>query len=125
MPDRQPIAFIATAKPEAAKTFYSDIVGLKLRDASPFALVFEDSGIMLRVQIVTDHTPPPYTVHGWSVARIEDNVHRLKSRGATFLDYDQLPQDDLGIWTTPEGAKIAWFKDPDGNILSLTEFPKA
>lgn len=122
MNERSPVSFIATAQPELAKPFYRDVIGLTLLDVSPFALVFEDKGQMLRIQIVDAFSPPPYTVHGWRVSDMTSEVIVLASKGVDFLKFANMDQDELGIWTTPNGDKIAWFKDPCGNTLSLTEF---
>ena len=116
------VAFAATAAPSKARRFYRDILGLKLVDDSPFALVFDVKGTMLRVQIVDEVTPPKYTVVGWRVTDIEARVAQLKKRRVKFNRYEGLGQDRLGIWTSPSGARIAWFSDPDGNTLSLTQF---
>ena len=118
---RTPISFIASDDPSQAETFYKDILCLTLVERSPFALVFDDAGHMLRVQIVESLTPAPYTSYGWQVADIEQEIAALSAKGATFQKYAHLPQNDQGVWTTPDGAKIAWFTDPSGNILSLTQ----
>lgn len=120
-PSRQPVSFIATDRPEESKGFYRDIVGLELIDATPFALVFRDGSHVLRIQIVPDFEPVGYTVHGWQVENIAEDIRALAAAGVTFERFGQLDQDALGIWTTPDGPKIAWFKDPCGNVLSLTE----
>ncbi len=121
---RKPISFIATDSPDEATIFYADVLGLELREASPFALVFSDGDQTLRVQIVAALEPTSHTVHGWQVANISDEIEALVSKGATFQRFGQLPQDELGIWTTRDGHKIAWFTDPSGNILSLTQLGK-
>ncbi|MEO9825589.1 MAG: VOC family protein [Paracoccaceae bacterium] len=119
---RTPISFIATDRSDEALAFYSDVLGLELREASHFALVFADGDQTLRVQIVSEFEPVSYTVHGWQVASITDEIEKLISKGVIFQRFDQLSQDELGIWTTPDGHKIAWFTDPSGNTLSLTQF---
>ena len=116
------IAFAATTDPKKAKRFYEEMLGLSLVEESPFALVFDAHGTMLRVQIVKQLDPPNHTVVGWQVADIRDVITHLVSKGVRFERFDGLQQDDLGIWRSPAGAQIAWFKDPDGNILSLTQF---
>jgi catechol 2,3-dioxygenase-like lactoylglutathione lyase family enzyme len=116
------IAFVATTNPSRAKAFYSKALGLKLVNEDHFALVFDAGGTMLRVAIVQQLQPAPYTVLGWIVRDIRRAVLGLAKRGATFQRYPGLDQDDLGIWASPSGARVAWFKDPDGNTLSLTEF---
>jgi len=119
--ERHPIAFIATCDAKAAQTFYADLLGLELLESSPYALVFSDHGQMLRVQIVGAFSPASHTVHGWQVAEIEKEIEQLTHKGIVFLRFEQFEQSPSGVWTTP-GGKIAWFKDPSGNILSLTEF---
>jgi catechol 2,3-dioxygenase-like lactoylglutathione lyase family enzyme len=115
------IAFIATTQPEQAKVFYSEGLGLRLMEDTPFALVFDANGTMLRVQKVQTLTPAGHTVLGWHVVDVHEAVELLLKRGIIFDRYPGLPQDEQGIWTTPDGNKIAWFSDPDGNTLSLTE----
>lgn len=117
-----PISFLATTEPAQAKNFYGAILGLTLVETTPYALVFRDGRHMLRIQIVPKLEPASFTVHGWQVDHIETKVKQLASKGVVFEVFDQLPQDDLGVWTTPDGSKIAWFKDPCGNTLSLTQF---
>jgi catechol 2,3-dioxygenase-like lactoylglutathione lyase family enzyme len=115
------IAFIATAQPEEARVFYSQVLELPLTEDTPFALVFDAHGTMLRIQKVKTLTKAGYTALGWHVGDIEEAVGMLGKRGIRFDRYPGLPQDEQGIWTTPDGNKIAWFSDPDGNTLSLTE----
>ncbi len=119
---RSPISFIATKDARRARVFYEERLGLQLIETSPYALVFRDGSQMLRVQIVSDFEPSSYTAHGWQVTEIETEIKELTAKGIVFLKFEHLAQDAWGIWTTPEGAKIAWLKDPCGNILSLTQF---
>jgi catechol 2,3-dioxygenase-like lactoylglutathione lyase family enzyme len=116
------VAFAATAKPARALKFYRDTLGLRLVEQSPFALVFDANGTMLRVTPVKKVASADYTVLGWRVKDVEAAVTRLKQRRVKFNRYAGMKQDKLGIWTSPSGARIAWFKDPDGNTLSVTEF---
>lgn len=116
------ISFVATAKPTEARRFYQEILGLRLAADESFALVFDAHGVMLRVSRVHELIPAPYTVLGWKVADISAAVKELEARGVAFERYEGFDQDDLGIWASPSGAKVAWFKDPDGNTLSLTQF---
>jgi catechol 2,3-dioxygenase-like lactoylglutathione lyase family enzyme len=118
---RHPISFVATSDPEAAKAFYVDVLDLTLMETSPYALVFADGESMLRVQIVVNFSPAAYTVHGWLVNDVEQEVEALVEKGVTFQAFGVLGQDDNGVWTSPDGHKIVWFKDPGGNILSLTQ----
>jgi catechol 2,3-dioxygenase-like lactoylglutathione lyase family enzyme len=113
------IAFTATADPPRAREFYEDTLGLDLVSDEPHALVFDAGGIMLRIQKVEHVAPPPYTALGWQVDDIESAVRQLMRNGVHFERYEGLEQDDLCIWSSGH-ARIAWFKDPDGNLLSLT-----
>jgi len=119
------IAFAPTIDPARARAFYEGVLGLRLEaDESPFALVFDANGTMLRVTIVPEHHPQPFTVLGWSVKEIEAAVTQLTGRGVVFQRYPGMNDTDPhGIWNSPSGARVAWFKDPDGNVLSLTQFP--
>ena len=116
------VAFVATSNPEQSRKFYEETLGLSLISDDPFAIVFAVQGTMLRVQKVEEHTPVNYAVLGWDVGNIQAEVAGLTDKGATFMRYKGLEQDENGIWHAPSGAKIAWFKDPDGNTLSLTQF---
>jgi catechol 2,3-dioxygenase-like lactoylglutathione lyase family enzyme len=119
------VAFVDIVAIERAKNFYRDTLGLRLMSEDlPFALVFDANGIMLRLSIVKTHTPNPGTVLGWQVADITSAVQDLANAGVRFERYDFLEQDKLGIWTSPTKARVAWFKDPDGNVLSLSEHPE-
>jgi len=117
------MAFSATVDAERAKTFYRDQLGLKLVEDSPFALVFDAAGTMLRVQKVQQVREAQYTALGWQVSDIAAKVDELSKAGVKFEHYGFPGVDERGIWTPPGSAtKVAWFKDPDGNILSLTQF---
>jgi len=120
--DSDPMAFVATARPAAARTFYEDTLGLRLLADDPYAIVFDLHGTTFRVQKVEALAPHPFTALGWKVRDIAATIGDLERRGVRFEHYPGLPQDERGVWTTPDGrAKVAWFKDPDGNTLSLTE----
>jgi catechol 2,3-dioxygenase-like lactoylglutathione lyase family enzyme len=116
------MAFVSTKDPARAKTFYQDVLGLNFVADEPYALVFEANGTMLRVSKVREINPAPYTILGWKVTDISTTIGELTARGVTFERFAGFPQDELGVMTFPEGAKVAWFKDPDGNMLSLTQF---
>jgi len=119
------IGFVTIVDVERAKEFYRDKLGLRLvSEEPPFALVFEANGIMLRLGMGKQIAPVQGTVLGWEVPSVADAVKELQAVGIQFERFPQMPQDDLGIWTTPTGAKVAWFKDPDGNLLSLSEHPE-
>lgn len=116
------ICFAATKNAAAARLFYGDVLGLELIEDSPFALVFDANGTMLRLQKVQDFTPAKHTTLGWHVPDIRAAIHALITKGVRFERYERLEQDADGIWTSPSGARVAWFLDPDGNGLSLTQF---
>jgi len=118
------IAFVTVSSPAHALEFYRDTLSLKLVEETPYAMVFDCKGTMLRVAINQQVEPAPYTVLGWHVDNIEATIQAMLKKKIKFQQYGFLEQDDLGIWTTPDGAKVAWFADPDGNILSLTQFGK-
>jgi len=115
------VAFVATTDRKRAKAFYVKTLGLRLVSEDGFALAFDAGGTMLRVAIVKSLQPAGYTVLGWIVPDIAKAVRDLVKRGVTFRRYEGMPQDDLGIWSSPSGARVAWFNDPEGNTLSLTE----
>ncbi|MDJ0978788.1 MAG: VOC family protein [Erythrobacter sp.] len=117
-----PILFTATTKPDEARDFYTQVMGFALTEDSPFSLSFDACGTMLRVQKVQDFTPLPFTLFGWQVDDIAAKIDELHGRGAVFERFDFMGQDERGVWTAADGAKVAWFKDPDGNTLSLSEF---
>ena len=118
----QLVAFVATTNPQRAVAFYRDTLGLRLVSEDPFAVVFDANGTMLRIQIVREATVAGYTALGWRVPSIAASVNELSKAGVVFERYPGLPQDYLGIWTSPSGARVAWFKDPEGHTLSLTQF---
>ena len=119
--DKELKAFVPTIKPDKAKSFYNDILGLKLLSEDNYALEFDANGTLLRVTIVQELKPQVFTVLGWNVDSISSIIKSLNKKNVFCEKYDFIEQDDLGIWTSPVGSKVAWFKDPDGNVLSLTE----
>ena len=116
------IAFVATTDAPRARKFYEQVLGLRFVADEPHALVFDAHATMLRIQKTKEHVPAPHTLLGWEVADVAAKVRALRDQGVVFERYGFLEQDELGIWSAPGGAKIAWFKDPDGNTLSLTQF---
>ena len=116
-------AFLPTVKPKRSKQFYLDTLGLQLVSEDNFAIEFEGGGVFLRITTVEKFVPHPFTVLGFKIKDISSQVKRLITKGVEFKRYDSLGQDELGIWTSPGGAKVVWFEDPDGNLLSLTEYP--
>ena len=115
------IAFAATTDGTRCRAFYERVLGLDFIAEDEFAVVFSAHGTELRIQKVRSLMPQPHTQLGWLVASIEQVVSGLSRRGVAFEKYPFLDQDACGVWTAPSGAKIAWLKDPDGNLLSLTE----
>lgn len=114
-------AFVPTTKPEKAKSFYKDTLGLKLVSEDDYALEFDANGTLLRVTTVQNLQPQQFTVLGWGVDDISSTIKALNNKNVFCEKYDFFEQDDLGVWIAPNGSKVAWFKDPDGNVLSLTE----
>jgi catechol 2,3-dioxygenase-like lactoylglutathione lyase family enzyme len=116
------MAFVCTTDPDRARPFYRDVLGLNLIEEHPFALVFDANGISLRVSISNELTPAKHTVLGWEVPDIAASIRELQAKGVEFSRYEGMNQDANGIWRAPGGAQTAWFRDPDGNVLSLTQF---
>jgi catechol 2,3-dioxygenase-like lactoylglutathione lyase family enzyme len=118
------VAFVNIREWEPAEVFYRDVLGLPMVSKElPFALVFDAHGTMLRLAINPGAAPLAGTVLGWRVGDIEAAVKDLAGRGVHFEHWDGMPQDELGIWNSPGGARVAWFKDPDGNVLSVSQHP--
>ena len=115
------VAFVATTDPERAKAFYGGVLGLPLVYQDDFAVVFDAHGTTLRVAIVPGIVVAPYTVLGWNVNDIAAAARGLTEAGVQFERYPWMEQNELGIWNAPGGAKVAWFKDPEGNVLSLSQ----
>jgi catechol 2,3-dioxygenase-like lactoylglutathione lyase family enzyme len=118
------MGFIPVRDMAAARIFYGDTLGLTVTDENPYALVLEAGGTMLRLTLVEALSPQPFTIAGWQVLDIASAVDTLAGRGVSFTRYEGMDQDARGIWTTPGGDFVAWFKDPDGNTLSLTTFSR-
>jgi catechol 2,3-dioxygenase-like lactoylglutathione lyase family enzyme len=115
------VAFVATTDLNRASVFYREVVGLPVIEESPFACVFDANGTQLRVTPVDEIRTAPYTVLGWVVDDIVATVKALGAKGVTFERFAGMDQDDTGVWASPSGAGVAWFTDPDGNVLSLTQ----
>jgi catechol 2,3-dioxygenase-like lactoylglutathione lyase family enzyme len=115
------VAFVGTLEPRKAKVFYQGTLGLRLVNEDQFALTFDVGGTMLRVTTVPALTPAAFTVLGWAVGDVRAAVTQLQGAGVRFERFPGLEQDELGIWNVPGGGhKVAWFKDPDGNLLSVS-----
>jgi len=116
------IGFVVTSDPVKARAFYGDVLGFRLISDDSFALAFDANGTMLRVTKAESSMPARGTALGWEVDDIHAAIRELSARGVRFEQYN-LPfmrQDEWGVWTPPNGDQVAWFRDPDGNVLSLT-----
>jgi catechol 2,3-dioxygenase-like lactoylglutathione lyase family enzyme len=119
------VAFVGCSDLEASARFYGGVLGLEPLESSSFANVFDANGRMLRVTLVNELTEAPYTVLGWRVPDIAAAIEALSAKGVSFRRYPGIEQDEDGVWVAPGGSRIAWFKDPDGNTLSLQQAPPA
>jgi catechol 2,3-dioxygenase-like lactoylglutathione lyase family enzyme len=120
--DAKPIVFVLTRDRAKAKTFYGDVLGLPLVAEDDFAATYDLGGVTMRLSTVENHVASPHTVLGWSVPDIRAAGRALKAQGAPFLIYEGFGQDADGVWTAPGGGvHVAWFHDPDGNVLSVTQ----
>ena len=115
------VTFLLTADPASALTFYRDTLGLTFVHDDGFALVFDMHGVMLRIAKAPEFVPAKHTVLGWEVEDILVAQEGLLDKGVTFERYPNMGQDDREICTFPNGDKVAWFKDPDGNLLSISQ----
>ena len=119
-----PLAFVLTTNRAKSKPFYAQVLGLRLLGEDDHAVTFDlGNRTPLRLTQVMGHQGSGHTVLGWHVADLRNVMAALKAKGVTFKSYDGMGQDADGIWASPDGgAKLAWFTDPDGNVLSLTQF---
>ena len=116
------MAFIPVSDLNEAQSFYGGVLGLRVTEERPYAVVLDAGGTMLRLAQVEGLQPQPFTIAGWEVPDMVASIDTLVDRGVTFIRYEGMDQDAKGIWSTPTGDQVAWFKDPDGNILSITWF---
>jgi catechol 2,3-dioxygenase-like lactoylglutathione lyase family enzyme len=114
-------AFVPTVDAARAKAFYMDVIGLKLVSEDDFGIELEANGSALRIAKVPEFTPYPFTSLGWVVEDVAAEIVKLNEKGVVFERFGFFEQDDLGIWVAPGGTEVAWFKDPDGNLLSLND----
>ena len=120
------VAFVPTTDLSRARAFYEGVLGLRFVEENPIACVFDADGTTLRVTLLDAvFSPAPYTVLGWVVADVAATVADLTDVGVTTQRFEGMAQDDAGVWTAPGGARVAWFKDPDGNVLSVTQLGAA
>ena len=116
------VAFVPTNDAKKSKAFYKDVLGLKFVSDDGFALVFNANGTMIRIARASKFTPQQFTILGWQVKKIEQVVKKMQAKGVEFLHFPGMGQAESGVWNAPDGAaKVAWFKDPDGNTLSVSE----
>jgi catechol 2,3-dioxygenase-like lactoylglutathione lyase family enzyme len=114
-------AFVPTTNAKKAKAFYGGILGLTLLSEDEYALEYNSNGTLLRVTLVPELKPQSFTILGWNVPDIYAIIKLLNIKGIQCNKYDNLEQDNLGVWNSPGGSKVAWFRDPDDNVLSITE----
>lgn len=118
----EPVSFLYAADRDRALGFYCDQLGLALRSSDPFGDFIGMDNAVIRLTVMPDYAAGQHPVFGWNVGDIRATVHALRDKGVTFTVYDGMGQDEDGIWTAPGGmAKVAWFNDPDGNVLSLSQ----
>jgi catechol 2,3-dioxygenase-like lactoylglutathione lyase family enzyme len=113
-------AFVPTTDMDRAAAFYGETLGLDVLEHTPYAVVLDAGGTTVRVTLVQELQPQPFTILGWLVDDIESTARALADAGIEPLRYDGMAQDPAGVWTAPGGARVLWFNDPDGNTLSLT-----
>jgi catechol 2,3-dioxygenase-like lactoylglutathione lyase family enzyme len=115
------VAFVPITDTAKARAFYEGVLGLRFVKDDGFAMVLDANGIMVRAAKMKEVKPAQFTILGWQVTEIENVVQSLQRKGVHFEIFGFFKQDELGIWTAPTGDKVAWFKDPDGNILSVSQ----
>ena len=113
------VAFVPSADPEASRQFYEGVLGLRFLGDDRAALLFDANGTVVRIVGVDEVAPQPYTILGWEVEDIAAIVGDLAARGVEFQDFDFLDDDNPPVWASPDGSQVAWFRDPDGNMLSV------
>ncbi len=119
------VGFLLTKDYDKARAFFEGALGFQFVSVDQYALVMNAGGTTIRISKAPDFTPARSTILGWEVQNIEAVVTWLKNRGITFEKYPFVQDRELGIWTTPTGDKVAWFKDPDGNVLSVSQHHRA
>ncbi len=116
------VAFVPTTDAARARAFYEGVLGLRFVKDDGFVMVLDANGITIRVaKVGKDFAPAQFTILGWQISDIENMVRGLQAKGVHFEIFGFFKQDELGIWTAPTGDKVAWFKDPDGNVLSVSQ----
>jgi len=115
------IGFIPSVDKSKARAFYEGVLGLEVKEEDAFAIVLDANGTDIRLVDVGAYTPFHFTILGWAVEDITATVSEMRAKGVEFETYDGMDHDELGIWTAPDGARVAWFKDIDGNVLSVSQ----
>ena len=118
------VGFAVTTDGARCRAFYEQKLGFRVTSEDRLAVVFDADGRMLRVQKQKPHEPRPYTVLGWNVSDLEATLARMEAVGVTCERFPGVPQNERGIMDFPDGTRLAWFKDPDGNILSVAQMPR-
>lgn len=120
--DAQPVTFLFTRDRDRARTFYADTLGLTHTSSDEYAECFDLAGTPLRIVPIADHVPSPHTVLGWEVPDIVAVAAAMRAKGIRFEIYEGFGQDENGVWVSPDGtSRLAWFLDPDGNNLSISQ----
>lgn len=117
------VAFVPSRDLAGAEQFYVEVLGLAKLSGGPYGLVLEANGVTVRIARTESLEPQPFTILGFDVTDVEQTARALAAQGVTFQRYPSMKQDELGIWSSPGGSRIAWFKDPDGNTLSVAQHP--
>ncbi len=123
--DADLVAFVASRDLAASHKFYGEVLGFRLLEASDFANAYDANGTQLRVTLVEKPAQATYTVLGWRVSDIGATIEALREAGVVFNSYEGMTRTEQNVWVAPGGSRIAWFADPDGNILSLQQPPPA
>ena len=116
------MAFVSTADMARGRAFYEGVLGLPVRQADDYGVIFDANGVRLRMSLVREVVVAPYSVMSWVVPEIHEMISGLAAKGVVFERYDGFGQDEAGVWTAPDGTQVAWFKDPSGHLLSLSHF---
>jgi catechol 2,3-dioxygenase-like lactoylglutathione lyase family enzyme len=119
------VGFVPSTDYDRTRAFYEGKLGFDFVSVDPYALVMSAGGQKIRMAKVPNFTPLQGTLLGWEVQDIQAVASWLRDRGVTLEKYPFAQDGELGIWTAPSGDKVAWFKDPDGNILSIAQHPHA
>ena len=119
--DAKVIGFIPVRSIESASQFYCGLLGLRVLARTDFALVLSAGGSTVRCVLVPEMKPQPFTIFGWAVPKVGASTRALSAAGIAPLRYEAMVQDEDGVWTSPDGSKVAWFHDPEGNVLSLSQ----